>query len=299
MVVSGVGAAPAALLAAARAAASRNSVLGVSDPFAARLVEAVGVDFLTHLAKGDYAYYPIAGGIRGCTQRMITTIGKHTSLFDRFHRDAVLSGIRQVVILAAGLDARAWRLPWLEGTLVFEVDDPDIIALKHNTLWGLQARAIADVRIVGCDLRRDWKSALLRTEFNPDRPTAWIAEGLFRHLPANNRLLVDATSLSASGSWFAADSVPRLSTGQQQLLRESCHRLLASWKSCGLTADLDSLILLEGRSDLANELERHGWRSVSSSVTEILPAQGLVRLATNELVHTSSVVIEHVSAIRS
>ena len=283
------------MVAAARAAASRNASLGVRDPFAARLVEAVGIEFFTRLANGDIDISTGDEMLR-CTQRMVDTIGKHTLLFDHFQKAAVQSGIRQMVILAAGLDARAYRLPWLDGTFVFEVDEPDIVAFKHNTMSSLRARAIAEVRIVGCELRQDWKSALLRAAFKPDRPTAWIAEGLVGHLPAKDRLLADATSLSAPGSWFAADSVPRLSTRQQQRLHDTTHRMIATWRSCGLTAEIEDIFLVEGRSDLAHALERYGW--VTSSISALPLAGEPVPLATKEDGHKCCFPIEYVTAVR-
>jgi methyltransferase (TIGR00027 family) len=277
------------MVAAARAAASREAALGVCDPFAWRLVDAAGIEFFTRLANGDIDI-PTDGDALRCTQRMVDIIGKHTLLFDQFHKDAVHSGIRQTVILAAGLDARAYRLPWLDGISVFEIDEPDTVAFKHNALWNMRIHAIAEVRLVGCGLRQDWKSALLRTSFQPNQPTAWIFEGLFGHLPTKNHLLADVTALSASGSWFAADSVPRLSTRQQRRLRGCTERLLASWKACGLTAEIDDIVANADRSGLAESLTQHGWQVGTSSTSTLAHVDGPIPLA--------SIGIEYVTAIR-
>jgi methyltransferase (TIGR00027 family) len=293
-----IGVSPTAImLAAARAAASRDAALGVYDPFAHRLVDAAGIEFFNRLANGDIDISTGDEVVR-CTRRMVNVIGKHTLLFDQFHKDAVQSGIRQTVILAAGLDARAYRLPWLDGISVFEIDEPDTVAFKHNALWNMRVPAIAEVRLVGCGLRQDWKSALLRTSFQPDQPTAWIFEGLFGHLPTKSRLLADVTSLSASGSWFAADDVPRLSTRQQRRLRDSTQRLLATWKSCGLTEEIDDIVVHQGRSGLADALKQHGWQVVTSSTSERPRVDGPVPVASKEDGYQSCIAIEYVTAIR-
>jgi len=288
--------ATAIMVAAARAAASREAAQGVYDPLARRLVEAAGIEFFTRLANGDISIS--TGDLLLCTQGMIDIIGKHTLLFDQFQKDAVQSGIRQAVILAAGLDARAYRLPWLDGISVFEIDEPDTVAFKHNALWDMRVHAIAEVRLVGCGLQQDWKRALLRTSFQPNQPTAWIFEGLFGHLPMKNRLLADVTSLSAPGSWFAADSVPRLSTGQQRWLRVNTQRLLATWRSWGLTAAIDEIVLHEGRSGLADALKQHGWQVVTSSTSGLPRVDGPVPLASEQDGYKSSIAIEYVTAVR-
>jgi len=284
------------MVAAARAAASREPAQGVSDPFAHRLVEAAGIEFFTRLANGNIDIS--TGDVLRCTQRMVDIIGKHTLLFDQFQKDAVQSGIRQTVILAAGLDARAYRLPWLDGIPVFEIDEPDTVAFKHNALWDMRVHAVAEVRLVGCDLRQDWKSALLRTTFQPDQPTAWIFEGLFGQLPTKNRVLADVTSLSAAGSWFAADSVSRLSTGQLRRLRDTTQRMFATWTACGLTAAIDDIVVHEGRSGLVDALKRRGWQVDRSFTSELPRVDGPVPLASEEDGYRSAIAIEYVTAIR-
>ena len=112
------------------------------------------------------------------------------------------------MILASGLDARAYRLDWPTGTTVFEIDQPQVIELKTATLAGLGAEPTADLRAVPIDLRHDWPTALRHAGFDADQPTAWIAEGLLAFLPpeAQDRLLDNVTTLSAKGSRLAAES---------------------------------------------------------------------------------------------
>ena len=121
------------------------------------------------------------------------------------------AGIRQVVILASGLDTRPYRLWWPPGTTVYEIDQPEVVDFKTEVLRGLGAELTANRRAVGIDLRQDWPAALRRVGFDAAQPTVWIAEGLLvGYLPpdAQNRLLQDVTAVSATGSRFAADHMP-------------------------------------------------------------------------------------------
>lgn len=114
---------------------------------------------------------------------------------------------RQVVALGAGLDTRAFRLAWPEGTVVFEVDQPDLLAYKEIRLAGCRARC--ERRVVGVDLADDWGAALLRVGYRPDLPSAWFAEGLLFYLPEGTAhdVLSTAAELSAPGSVLGADLI--------------------------------------------------------------------------------------------
>ena len=122
--------------------------------------------------------------------------------------DAAAAGVRQAVILAAGLDARAYRLPWPDGTTVYELDQPEVIAFKTDTLAELGAEPKADRRTIAIDLRDDWPKALLDNGFDPTQPTAWIAEGLLIYLPpeAQDLLFDRINELSAPGSRVATNT---------------------------------------------------------------------------------------------
>jgi methyltransferase (TIGR00027 family) len=114
---------------------------------------------------------------------MPDAMAARTRYFDSFFLDATQAGIRQAVILASGLDARAYRLAWPADMTVFEIDQPRVIEFKSTILAGLRAAPTADLRTVSIDLRRDWPAALRDAGLDSDRPTAWIAEGLFGYLP--------------------------------------------------------------------------------------------------------------------
>ncbi|HET9876225.1 MAG TPA: class I SAM-dependent methyltransferase, partial [Mycobacterium sp.] len=204
---SSVGA-TATMVAAARAMAGRTDRPLISDPFAEPLVRAVGVDLFTRLASGeidpadfgdDADSRPSAGGGPVSMARMTDNMAVRTRFFDDFFLDAADAGIRQAVILASGLDARAYRLAWPAGTTVYEIDQPQVIEFKTRTLTDLGAQPTADRRPVPIDLRDDWSAALQAAGFDPARPTAWSAEGLLAYLPpeAQDRLLDTVTALSA------------------------------------------------------------------------------------------------------
>ena len=100
-----------------------------------------------------------------------------THFFDAYFADAAAAGIRQIVILASGLDSRAYRLPWPDGTVVYEIDQPKVLQYKAATLAEHGAEPVAEVREVPIDLRQDWPAALTAAGFDSARPCAWLAEG--------------------------------------------------------------------------------------------------------------------------
>src|SRR5271166_1029823 len=163
---SSVGA-TATMVATQRALASREKL--IDDPFAEPLVRAVGVDFFTRLVDGkvDLADVDPEFNMRRAAEGMAV----RTRFFDRLFTDAAAAGVRQAVILASGLDARAYRLPWPTGTVVYEIDQPDVIEFKTKTLAGLGAEPTAERRSVAIDLRDDWPKALLDSGFDRTQPT--------------------------------------------------------------------------------------------------------------------------------
>src|SRR6478672_8626762 len=147
------------MVATARAVASREPNAIISDPFAAPLVKAVGIDVLSQLVNGDIEQAE-TGEADLSLQPMIDSFAVRTRFFDDFFTAAADAGIRQAVILASGLDSRAYRLPWPAGTTVYEFDQPEVIEFKTRTLADLGAQPTAQRRTVAIDLRDDWPSAL-------------------------------------------------------------------------------------------------------------------------------------------
>ena len=159
----GVGA-TATAVATSRALATRAGL--IDDRWAEPLVKAVGMEHFLAILDGRTA--------DDGTQRLMYGMAARTRYFDDFLLDCTTAGIRQVVILAAGLDARAYRLPWPNGTVVFDQDQAAVIDFKATTLAALAAQPTATVRNVGVDLRDDWPAALAALGFDSGVPTRYV-----------------------------------------------------------------------------------------------------------------------------
>lgn len=137
-------------------------------------------------------------------------VGVRTRFFDDFFSRASESGIRQTVILAAGLDSRAYRLAWSSDHTVFEVDQPQVLAFKQQVLDQRGAVPSARRVTVATDLRDDWAGELIAAGFDPAQPAAWALEGLLPYLPgaAQDALFERLHQLSAAGTQIAAELGP-------------------------------------------------------------------------------------------
>ncbi len=263
--------ATATMVAAGRARATRDGL--IDDRFAESLVRAVGVDFMTRWAAGelDSADVDEPGAPWGM-QRMTDMLAARTRYIDAFFAEAGAAGIHQVVILASGLDARAYRLPWAAGTTVFEVDQPQVLEFKAATVAELGARPTAEVRTVPVDLRHDWPSALRQAGFATGRPTAWAAEGLVGFLPpqAQDRLLDNITALSADGSQLVAEVFANTGVSGDALNAAS-----EKWRRNGLDIALGDLGFPGQRNDVAAYLQRRGWQPVRTPLNQMLANNGL------------------------
>ncbi len=272
---TGVGT-TATLVATARALATRARL--INDPFAEPLVRAVGVDFFAEIASGERAISDL-GDDNGFA--LLTDLfAVRTRFFDDFLTDAARAGIRQAVILASGLDARPYRLWWPAGTTVYEIDQPEVIEFKTQTLRGLAATPTADRRAAGIDLRHDWPDALRRLGFDATKPTAWIAEGLFIGFLApviQDRLLTYVTALSAAGSRMAADYLP--SRGWSFVSQE--HALAERWRAYGFEGNMAEFT--HEQHDAAESIAGLGWRTVLADLPELFTATGLAGLRRQDL----------------
>ena len=264
---SSVGA-TATLVAAARALAGREADPLIFDPFADPLVRAVGIEPLTR-ALDDGA--PLAD--QDAARLLIDVIAVRTKFFDDFFLEAMqASGIRQAVILASGLDSRAYRLPWPTGTTVFEIDQAPVIDFKSRVMSDLGASPAADRRTIGVDLRENWPAALRADGFNTGAPTAWIAEGLLIYLPpdAQDRLFDNITALSAPGSQIATEYHPDGGTG----IAERAASMSSQWRDQGLELDLGDLFYGGERQPVVGYLERLGWQVTAYPRPEMFAAYG-------------------------
>lgn len=270
--------ATATMVAAARAVATNADDPLIDDPFAEPLVRAVGVGFFTRWATGELDPVEVddADAPWGL-QRMTDLLAARTRYFDTFFLDATMAGIRQAVILASGLDARAYRLPWPPAMIVFEVDQPQVIDFKTATLADLGAEPTADRRAVPIDLRQDWPAALRQAGFDPNRPSAWIAEGLLAFLPpdAQDRLLDNITELSADGSRLATETFVNSTdtdTAQTQAVMQNA---MQRWQEHGFELELADLGYAGERNDVETYLNGRGWHSSRTTMSQLLTANGL------------------------
>ncbi|HEX2402687.1 MAG TPA: class I SAM-dependent methyltransferase [Mycobacterium sp.] len=274
---SSVGA-TATMVAAARAMASTAANPLINDPFAEPLVRAVGVDFFTRLVTGELRPEDLDSDSESVgMQRMTDNMAVRTKFFDDFFLGATDAGIRQAVILASGLDSRAYRLDWPAGTTVYEIDQPEVIEFKTRTLAELGASPTANRRTVAMDLRYDWPSALIEEGFDPRQPTAWSAEGLLGYLPpdAQDRLLDTITELSAPGSRVAVESVPNINPEDHEKAIQRMQAASERWRDHGFDLDFAELVYLGDRNEAASYLGDHGWQISRSGVKELFANNGL------------------------
>lgn len=287
---SSVGA-TATMVAAARALASREPDPLLDDRFAEPLVRAVGHPFFTRMLDGQI---PLDNDDAPMTvQQRREQMTVRTRFFDDFFRAATAAGTRQAVILAAGLDARAYRLSWPAGTVVFEVDQPEVISFKTDTLTQIGAEPTAERRTVPIDLRDDWPAALRDSGFDTTSPTAWIAEGLLPYLPpeAQDRLLDNITALSAPGSRLATENITDMSV----FTDERARALRSNWRQHGLDIDVAELVWLGERRPAAEHLAATGWNVTHHPTEQIYADYGFV-VPDNEILRRFRGAISYLSA---
>ena len=272
---NGVGATTTGV-AVGRALASRAPNPLIDDPFAEPLVRAVGVDFFTRLASGELDPATVDDNGHFGMVGMGTMMGLRTRFFDDFFVTAAAAGVRQAVILASGLDARAYRLPWPGGTTVFEIDQSQVIEFKSATLAELGATPTADRRAVPVDLRHDWSAALRAAGLDPGKPTAWSAEGLMPFLPpdAQDRLLDNITELSAPGSQLATENL-RGASDAVATMADRIREVTEQWLQHGFDIEMTDLWYAGDRNDVVEYLSSHGWVTTASTVPELAVNYGL------------------------
>ncbi|MBB5918246.1 methyltransferase (TIGR00027 family) [Nocardia transvalensis] len=234
------------------------------------LPDAMIRDDYAHLfvhAAGDPQFIETAGDpeAAGSLPRII---GFRTRFFDEFFDAATASGIEQAVIVASGLDARAYRLDWAAGATVFEIDQPKVLEFKQQVLGEHGVTPKATLRQVPVDLRDDWPAALIDAGFDPARPTAWSAEGLLPYLPgaAQDSLFERIHALSAPGSRVAVEYfTERPDTARFQAVARSSQ----FDKSPFGHLDVAELFYVDDRTDPARWLADQGWSVGSDSVANL------------------------------
>ena len=257
------------MVAASRAVASQGPDALLNDPWADPLVRAVGLDIFVRIIDGEVNFEDDALMNRTTRIHQMTV---RTRFFDDFFTGAAKDGVRQAVILASGLDTRAYRLQWPAGTVVYEIDQPQVIAFKTDTLAELGATATAQRRTIAIDLRDDWPTALREGGFDVTQPTAWSAEGLLPYLPpeAQDRLFDNITSLSAPGSRLATEHVP----DPNAFTDERLQRITERWRSFGFNLDASELFYAGERSVVVDYLPTHGWQVTAHPARELYARNG-------------------------
>ncbi len=269
---SSVGA-TATAVAARRALASKGPNPLIDDPFAEPLVRAVGEEAFIRMMNGEIELADEDSADPGFTQQRLSEgMAVRTRFFDAHFVDAARAGVRQSVILASGLDTRAYRLAWPDGSVVYEVDQPRVIEFKTGTLAGLGAAPAAEHRALGVDLRDDWPGALRDNGFDPTRPTAWSAEGLLSYLPpdAQDRLFDAITELSTPGSRLATGYVPNIRDRLQKRGRDISER----WRRLGLNFNWSELVYDGERNDVVSYLSDRGWHVTARTTPEMYAQNG-------------------------
>jgi len=262
----------AVMVAAARARETESAAPLISDPYARVLVAGAGsgmwTNFLDDSLSGRIAATdPSAAAM---FDNMLGYQAVRTLFFDTFFADAAAAGIRQIVILASGLDSRAYRLDWPSGTVIYELDQPKVLDYKAATLAEHGATPTAARHEVPIDLRQDWPTALKAAGFDPARPAAWLAEGLLMYLPADaqDRLFRQITELSAPGSRLSVEAVHHQDEQRRERMRERWQKMS---DDLGIERDVDIADLTyndEARADAAEWLGAHGWDASGVASTE-------------------------------
>jgi len=270
-------------VAASRAAETRSENPLISDPFAQVFLDAAGDGVWNWHASRPLPAELIEAEPEVPLQMrsMVGYMACRTAFFDQFFVDATRSGIRQAVILAAGLDARSWRLPWPDGTTVYELDQPRVLEFKSSTLAEHGAKPTCNRVAVPVDLRHDWPTALQQAGFDPSAPSAWSAEGLMPYLPAAaQELLFDRVhGLTVAGSRVAVEALgPKfLDPEYRAKRRERMDRIRSLMAEVDPQREIprtDELWYFEEREDVGDWFRRNGWDVTVTPSDELMAGYG-------------------------
>ena len=270
-------------VAAARAADSESSDPLINDPFARVFLDRVGHGVWDWYGAPELPAEVVAAApdMPERMQVLVSYFATRTKFFDTSFIDAANGGIRQAVILAAGLDARSWRLPWPDGTTVYELDQDRVLDFKVSTLHDHGAEPACNRVGVAVDLRQDWPTVLQQAGFDPSAPSVWSIEGLLMYLPAaaQDLLLDRIQDLAAPGSRLAVEGLgPEFAHPERRTLhRERMDRfreLLATTDSQLEVPAVDELWYFEEREDVGDWLRRHGWDVTVTPSEELTVSYG-------------------------
>ncbi|WP_067976744.1 class I SAM-dependent methyltransferase [Mycolicibacter icosiumassiliensis] len=292
----------AVMVAAARASETASADPLINDPYAKLLVAGAGTGIWEMLLDDTLVekVEALDAEVAAVYHHMRNYQAVRTHFFDAFFADAVAAGIRQVVILASGLDSRAYRLDWPAGTTVYEIDQPKVLAYKEQTLAANNVTPVAERRAVAIDLRQDWPAALTAAGFDPAAPTAWLAEGLLMYLPADgqDRLFDQITALSAPGSRIAAETAGNHRSDERRQQMSERFKKIAETIGLEQTIDIQDLIYQdEDRAPVRAWLDEHGWQAASQPSTAEM--RRLNRWVDGSVTDDADAFSEFVTAVRS
>jgi len=250
----------ALFVAAARALEAQKPDPAAVDPYAEVFCRAVGGEW-ADLLDGGAPDHPLKTEFG---EHFVNFQGARTRYFDTYFQAAAAAGVRQIVLLAAGLDSRGYRLTWPDGTVVYELDQPRVLEFKREVLAAHGDTPTTERREVAVDLRNDWPQALRDNGFDPSKPSAFIAEGLLIYLPADaqHQLFAGIDSLAAPGSHLAVEEAVPLDADVFEAKREE-------ERAAGDEDTFFTLVYNEQHAPAHEWFGHRGWRSVATP----LPSQ--------------------------
>jgi methyltransferase (TIGR00027 family) len=263
----------ALFVAAARALEGQKPEPLAVDPYAEVFCRAVGggwADVLDGVDSDVYEEAPAYSRLRSdFGGHFVSFQGARTKYFDAYFTAAADAGVRQIVILAAGLDSRAYRLPWPDGTVVYELDQPQVLAFKRKALDDHGDAPGAERREVAVDLRDDWPTALKASGFDPSRPSAWVVEGLLIYLPASaqEQLFEGVDALSSPGSWVAVEEGRPMPKAAFEAKR-------AEERTAGAEGTFFTLVYNEQHAPADEWFAAHGWTAEATQLATYLRELG-------------------------
>jgi methyltransferase (TIGR00027 family) len=255
----------ALFVAAARALEAQKPHPAAVDPYAEVFCRAVGGEW-ADLLDGRAPEHPLRTEFG---EHFVDFQGVRTRYFDTYFEAAAAAGVRQIVLLAAGLDSRAYRLPWPDGTVVFEIDQPQVLEFKREVLARHGDAPTAERREVAVDLRDDWPRALRDNGFDASKPSAFIAEGLLIYLPATaqHQLFAGIDSLAAPGSHLAVEEAVPLDADAFEAKREE-------ERAAGNGDTFFTLVYNEQHAPAREWFGSRGWRAATTPLPDLLRALG-------------------------
>ncbi|MGE2691148.1 SAM-dependent methyltransferase [Mycolicibacterium pulveris] len=253
----------ALFVAAARALEAQKPNPAAVDPFAEVFCRAVGGQW-ADLLDGDAPDHALKSDFG---TDFVNFQAVRTRYFDAYFRAAADAGVRQVVLLAAGLDSRAYRLDWPDATVCYELDQPGVLDFKREVLTG--HTPTADRREVAVDLRDAWPQALRDSGFDTAAPSAWIAEGLLIYLPADaqHQLFNGIDALAASGSHVAVEEAPPMDADAFEAKQEE-------ERAAGAEGTFFTLVYNEQHEPAPSWFGARGWRADPTPLPDLLRQNG-------------------------